>query len=134
MTLLHSTRLDIRVLSLYFTIIDYTLLFPASTSHYYNLYCSTMALLHSTRLYITIPRFYFTLLDSTVLYLGSTSIHYTLLDSTFLYHGSILHYSTMALRHTTLPYQGSTSLYIDLPRISTYLTLHNSTMALLHST
>jgi len=52
----------------------------------------------------------FTLLDSTLLYQGSTSLYKT------------LHYTTMALLH-------STRLYV-----SVYLTLHYSIMAILDFT
>ena len=83
-----------------------------------------MALLLSIRLSITLPWFYFTLLDSKSCYCGSTSLYYTLQHSTIaLLHFTLLY--SMALRHTTLLYQGLASLYF---------TLHQSTMALLDST
>ena len=90
-----------------------------------------MALLHSTLLYITLPCLTFTLLYN---------VHYStmaLLHSTFS-----LHYSTMALLHSTLPYITLPWLYFSLlyPILiyhgSTllYFTLHYPTTALLHST
>ena len=93
-----------------------------------------MALLHSTllyygstspylTLYITLHCLYFIQLDITLLWL-----YFTQLDSTLLYHGStslylILHYSTIALLHSTWLYiillwlnpLHSTLLYITLP-------------------
>ena len=62
-------------MSLYFTLLDSTLLHYGSTSLYWTLHYSTMTPLHSTRHYITLPWHYFT-----------------------------LHCSTMGLHHTTLLY------------------------------
>ena len=152
------TCLYITVLWIYFTVLNSTLLYYWSTSFCLTLHYFTMVLLHSTwfyvtlaRLYFTLPWLYFTLLDSTLLYYSSTSLyltlHHTLMalvpstvlligstslqvilpgfcmtHSTFLHH-LIPQYSTMALIYVPLLYYGSTSFC---------LTLHYSTMALLH--
>ena len=81
-------------------------------------------------LYIILLWLYFTPLDSTLIYYGSTSMYLT------------LHYSTLALLHTTLFHiillwmyftlLDSALLYIG--STSFYFTPHNSTMAVLHST
>ena len=142
MALHHSTLLHITLPRLYFTLLDSTLLYHSSTSHY-----STVDLLHSMwlnggpGLHITLPWLHFNLLDSTLLYHGSTSfyltLHYSimaLLHSTWLY--IILQWLYFTLLNSTLLYHGyftlldSTLLY----RGSTKFTLHDTTMSLLHST
>ena len=86
-----------------------------------------MDLLHSTLLYITLQQVYFTPLDSTafyhilnsvlvyIIYHGSTSFYFALpYPRMAVLHSTLftLHYSTMAVLHSTL---------------------HYSTIALLHS-
>ena len=137
MALLHSTLHHITLPRLYFTLLDSTLLYHNSTSHYLSL--------------ITLPWIYFIPLDSTLLYSVSTSLYSTLHYSTIatsLY--LTLRYTTPALINSlnmilpclffTLPYStffynGSTSLYtsfyMTLPCI--YFTLHFFTMAPFHS-
>ena len=133
----------ITLLWLYFTLLDSTLLYHGSTS-----------LLDSI---LTVPSLHFTPLDSTLLYLIallSTKICITLLGRLYIilpwlyfalhistafqaYHSSIslcvtLHYSTMAIFHSTITQLDSTLLFNG--SISLYLTLLLSTMALFHST
>ena len=166
MALLHSTLLYLPWL--YFTLLDSTLLlwlylgllhstllYHGSTTIYLTLHYSTMVLLHSTwtlllcplldstRLYTlldSLPWLYFTLLR---LYITLPWLYFTLLDS--------LHYSTMALLHSTRLYIHSTMalfyftllwlyihstkalssvyirLYITLPLLHVYLTQNYST-------
>ena len=107
-----------------------------------------MALLHCTWFYITLPWLYFTLLHSILLYNGSTSpyfnlhysiyhgftwLHLTILDTTVALHSILftLHYSTVALLHSTLHFSTMALLhatwhYITLPWL--YFTVHYSTL------
>ena len=119
MALLHSSWLYITLLWLYFSPLDSTLFYSGSTSLYLNLHHSTLGLLHSTSPQIILPSLYFTLLDLTLLYHGSILystwlyitppwLYFSLLDSTLLYHSStslyLIHYSILALLHSTLLY------------------------------
>ena len=77
MALVHSTLFYITLPWLYFTLLDYTLLY-----------------LGSSLIYFTLFWFYFTLLYSTIFYNGSPSLYFTLhwlyftlLYSILLYHG-----------------------------------------------
>ena len=122
-TLLHhgSTSLYITIQWFYFTLLYITL--HGSTSLYSTLLYMAllhftllyMALLHSTLIYITLLWFYFTPLYYIIL----PWFYFTLLSSTLLYHGSTsfyfaLHYSTIALLHSTLLYNTLPWLYFTL--------------------
>ena len=103
---------------LYFTLLDYTILYHGSIS---------------LSLSIPLPWLYFTLLSSTLLYHGSS--YFNVLHTKLLYHGSTLLYFPLLyspfyiflpwlyfiILCFTLLYHGSTSLYF---------TLHFSNMAL----
>jgi len=84
-----------------------------------------MALLHSTWFYITLQQLYFTPLDSTAFYHRSISLYLTL-----HYPIRVLHYSTMALFHSTiLP-----STIVLLHSTWLYITLHWLYFTLLYTT
>ena len=97
-----------------------TLHYHDCTSLYLTLHYSIMALLDSIQLYITSPWLYFTLLDITLPYNGFTLLCIIL---PWLYFS--LPCLCIILIDSTLLYHLSTSFY---------LTLHFSTMILLHST
>ena len=117
-TLLDSKLLYHGSISLYtwfYTILlfDCTSLYCGSSSLHLTLHYSTMVLLHSIRLYITRPWLYFTLLDSTLLYrcFDPTSL-YTWIYITLLYSSTSLH---LTLHYSTIDVLHSTWLYITLP-------------------
>ena len=95
-TVLHSTLLYLVSILLHFTLLDSTLLYHGFILLDSTFYC-TLAHDHVLdSVYITLPWLYFTLVDFTWFYHGSTSFYF------------ILHFSTEALRHSTLLYHGST--------------------------
>ena len=102
----------------------FTLLYSTylcTTSPNKTLLNSIMVLLHSTTLYMTLPWFYFTLLDFRELYHGSTSLYMTLHKSKMGQYISL----SLTLHNSTMPLLHCTWLYITLPWL--YFTLLDST-------
>ena len=142
MALLHSTLLNHGSTSLYFTLLYQQLYFTQRA-----LLPSTIALLHYTWPYIHLPGIYFTLHYSTMAPLCCTLLYitrpwlYTSFYFTLLYHGSTSLYFTLLYQQLYFTQVDSIAFYHSTTldptvtcQVSSYFTLHYSTMALLYST